>query len=102
MLESAAATATLSKFGVAIGGFIGAILSLSFIKSLTRGQAVVAVVTGFACSVFTTPLTIAYFSLPSDDHSRYGVAFLIGLLAMNVIPGIKAAANRVISAWGVQ
>lgn len=102
MLESAAATATLSKFGVAIGGFIGAILSLSFIKSLTRSQAVVAVVTGFACSVFTTPLTIAYFGLPTDDHSRYGVAFLIGLLAMNVIPGIKAAANRIISAWGVQ
>ena len=97
---STAGSALLAKYGAVIAGFVGAILSLSFLKGLSRPQAVVAVMTGFLCSVFTTPLAISYFALPADEHSRYGVAFLIGLLAMNLIPAIKATAERFLSAWG--
>lgn len=100
MIESTAAGAVLAKFGVAIGGFVGAILSLGFLKDLTRKQAAMAVITGFCCSVFTTPFFVAWLGLPNDQHSRYGVAFIIGFLAMNLIPAIKTAANRIISAWG--
>ena len=94
MEPTTAGGALFAKFGTAAAGFAGAILSLSFLKGLTRKQAALAVVTGFLTSIFTTQLVIAYFGLPADDESRNGVAFLIGLLAMNIIPGLKAAAER--------
>lgn len=95
-----AAGAVFAKFGSLIAAFAGAILSLSFLKGLTRRQAMCAVVTGFLCSVFTTPFIVAYFSLPGDVESRYGVAFLVGLLAMNLIPGIRAAIERLLAMRG--
>lgn len=84
----------LAKYGVAIAGFAGAILSLTFLRGLTRGQAASAFFTGFASAIFTTPLAISFFKLTSDGETQYGVAFLIGLLAMNIIPGLKALAGK--------
>ena len=97
MSEPASTTAAgllLAKYGVATAGFAGAILSLTFLRGLTRGQAASAVVTGFASAIFTTPLAVHYFSLPVDGDTQNGVAFLIGLLAMNIIPGLKALAGK--------
>lgn len=56
MAEPASTTAgvLLVKYGVIIGGFAGAILSLTFLRGLTRGQAVAAFFTGFASAVFCT------------------------------------------------
>lgn len=92
--------ALLAKYGVATAGFAGAILSLTFLKGLTRKQAAAAVMVGFLSAVFTTQLVIAKFGLPADADSRNGVAFLIGLLAMNIIPGLKAAAERFLPTRG--
>lgn len=92
--------AFLAKYGAVFFGFVGSILSLSFLKNLTRKQAAVAVLTGFIASQATGPLAVAYFGLPADGESRYGVAFLIGLLAMNLIPALKAAAIRLLGMWG--
>jgi hypothetical protein len=97
---STAAGAVLAKYGVAIAGFAGSILSLSFLRGLNRKQASAAVLTGFLSSVFTTQLVVAYFGLPGDTESKNGVAFLIGLLAMNIIPAIKAAAERLLASRG--
>lgn len=88
-----AGSALAAKYLTTFAGFVGAVLSLTFLKGLTRAQAISAVAIGFSCSVFTTPLTIAYFSLPADSASEYGVAFLIGLLAMNIVPAIRQALN---------
>lgn len=57
-------------------------------------------VTGFLSSIFTTQLVVAYFGLPNDAESKNGVAFLIGLLAMNIIPAVKAAAERILATKG--
>lgn len=92
--------ALLAKYGAVIAGFAGAILSLSFLKGLTRKQAGAAVLTGFLSSVFTTSFVVAQFGLPSDADSRNGVAFLIGLLAMNMIPAVKAAVERLLALRG--
>ncbi|MVW75381.1 peptidase M48, Ste24p [Pseudomonas xionganensis] len=97
MDPTTAGGALAAKFGVAFAGFVGAILSLSFLKGLSRWQAFCAVLTGFSCSVFLTPFLVAFFSLPTDVESRYGVAFLVGLLAMNLIPGVKAALERLLA-----
>lgn len=97
---TSAAGVVFAKFGMVIAGFAGAILSLSFLKGLNRKQAFAAVLTGFLSSVFTTPFVVAYFGLPGDVESRYGVAFLIGLMAMNLIPAIKAAGERLFAIRG--
>ena len=88
------AAALLAKYGVAVGGFAGAVLSLTFLRGLSRGQAAWAFSTGFASAIFTTPLAVSFFHIATDSETRYGVAFLIGLLAMNIIPGLKALAGR--------
>ncbi len=96
MPEPASTTAgvLLVKYGVIIGGFAGAILSLTFLRGLTRGQAVAAFFTGFASAVFCTPLAISYFNLGTSGETQYGVAFLIGLLAMNIIPVLKSLVGQ--------
>lgn len=95
-----AAGALLAKYGVATAGFAGAVLSLVFLRGLTRKQAAIAVVTGFVSAVFTTPLAVQYFALPTGVDAQNGVAFLIGLLAMNIIPGLKALADRFLATRG--
>lgn len=97
---STAAGALLAKYGVALAGFAGAVLSLTFLRGLTRKQAAAAVVTGFLSAIFTTALVVQYFKLPTDADSQNGVAFLIGLLAMNIIPGLKALAGQISSVRG--
>lgn len=92
--------ALLAKYGMAVFGFAGAVLSLAPLKGLTRWQAFVAVATGFVTSMAITQLVVAYFGLPSDAESKNGVAFLVGLLAMNIIPAIKAAAERLLATKG--
>lgn len=92
--------ATLAKFGSVIAGFVGSILSLTFLKHLTRKQAMMAVLIGFSCSQFTAPFVVAFFKLPGDADSRYGVAFLIGLLAMNLIPAVKSMLEGFIAKQG--
>jgi len=96
MAEPASTTAgvLLVKYGVIIGGFAGAILSLTFLRGLTRGQAVAAFFTGFASAIFCTPLAISYFGLGTSGETQYGVAFLIGLLAMNIIPVMKSVVSQ--------
>lgn len=95
-----AAGALLAKYGVATAGFAGAILSLTFLRELTRKQATAAVLTGFLSAIFTTSLVVQYFKLPTDADSQNGVAFLIGLLAMNIILGLKALAGSISSVRG--
>ena len=97
---STAIGAFLAKYGAVLFGFVGSILSLSFLKDLNRKQATVAVLTGFIASQATGPLVVAYFNLPADVESGYGVSFLIGLLAMNLIPAVKSAAERLLGMWG--
>lgn len=84
----------LAKYSTVIAGFVGSLMSLSFMKDVSRRQAFAAVVFGFFCALFTPSLAISYFNLPSDTASRDGVAFLIGLLAMQLIPMIKDAFTR--------
>lgn len=86
MSFSEALLAVLIKYGIFIASLIGSILSLSLLRPLTRQQAAWAVATGFFTAIFTTDLVVSYFGLPASGDSRNGVAYLIGLFAMNLIP----------------
>lgn len=55
---------------------------------------VAAFFTCFASAVFCTPLAISYFGLGTSGGTQFGVAFLIGLLAMNIIPVLKSAVSQ--------
>lgn len=77
-----------AKKAPVIAGFIGAILSLYFIKDLTRTKAAVAVFGGAACAAYLAPVLIAWFGLQGSEEAESGAAFLIGILGMNIIGGV--------------
>ena len=80
------------KLTVAIAGFAGGVVSLSYVKPLTKWQAFLAVFTGAVCSNYLTPLVVEYFKpYPTGEG---GTAFLVGLTSMNLIPGVIKLSER--------
>ncbi|WP_368566180.1 hypothetical protein [Pseudoxanthomonas sp. UTMC 1351] len=88
----------VAKFGaakvwMALAGFMGAALSPIFITGLTRPQMFLAVLAGFCTSLFCTEMVAHLIGL---ENFSYGVAFCLGLMAMNIIPlGKKMLSKRV-------
>lgn len=77
------------KLAWLIAGFFGAVISLSFVRELTKEQAVISVLTGVVTTYYATPAIVYYCSIPkSPEALSHMVAFLTGLTAMNVIPGV--------------
>lgn len=74
------------KLTALLAGFAGGVVSLSFIKELTARQAVLAVFTGSVTAAYCTPLAVHYFGIAQPYEN--GAAFVIGLTAMNIIPGL--------------
>lgn len=77
------------KLAFAVAGFWGGVVSLSFIKNLTPKQGFLAVLTGIASAGYGTPIA-AHYVLNAEPSSAMAnaIAFVIGLTAMNLIPGI--------------
>lgn len=74
------------KLASLLAGFVGGVVSLSFVKQLTRAQAVIAVTTGAVTANYLTDGAMYWLSLPA---SLGGFAsFVIGLTAMNIVPGL--------------
>lgn len=74
------------KFATIIAGFIGGVVSLSYVKSLTKPQATIAVMTGAVTANYLTPAALYYLHIPHTLENP--TAFVIGLTAMNLIPGL--------------
>lgn len=86
MADQSIAEALGIKYATLLAGFVGAVVSLSFVKRLSRGAMVTAVAIGTVTAGYLTPMFLTYFRLPQEVMA--GAAFLTGLTAMNVIPGI--------------
>lgn len=80
------------KLGILIAGVAGGVVCLTFVKPLTKLQGVLSVFTGAATSVYLTPIAAKYFSM--EGPTENGVAFLVGLVAMNLIPGIIKLSDK--------
>lgn len=80
------------KVATLVGGFIGAAVSLSYTKELTRGQVITAVLAGSAVAVSAAPLALHYLGL-SDPMERF-LAFFGGLVAMRAVPALLAVVDR--------
>jgi len=80
------------KAATLVFSFIGAAVSLSYAKEMTRTQAVTAVFAGTAVAVSAAPLALHYLGLP--DPFERGLAFFAGLVAMRAVPALLAVVDR--------
>jgi len=77
------------KLTTLVAGFAGGVVSLAFIQNLSRWQAVMAVVVGALTANYLTPLAVDRLGVTRPEFQN-GMAFLVGLLAMNIIPALNA------------
>ena len=87
MSESISFTNILAKHAVAIAGFLGTAVTLSYLETpMGKLRLVMALAGGSLTATFLTPLLGFYLAIPSAIHG--GVGFLLGILAMGIIPGL--------------
>lgn len=79
------------KVAYLLAGFLGGVVSLSFIKKLTTWQAVLAVLTGAISANYCTPTVLHLFPWIEEPLTA---AWFVGLTAMNIIPGIIELSRR--------
>ena len=72
------------KYSALIAGFLGAAVSLSYTKELTKPQMLGSVAVGTITAVYGAPLAMHYLGL-SETMER-AISFFIGLVAMRAIP----------------
>lgn len=84
-------------FGVKVAslvfGFLGSALSLSYAKEMSRRQAATAVAAGTIIAVAVEPLVLHYLALP--PVLGRAVAFVLGLVAMRLVPAVLSLTDRV-------
>ena len=76
------------KISTAVFGFAGGIISLAFVRDLSRVQAAISVVIGLVTSIALTPVIAGWVGL-NHPGIENGVAFLLGLCAMSVLPVLR-------------
>lgn len=80
------------KYAALVAGFIGGVISLAFLRELDRMQMALAVLAGTACAGYLTPVAIPMIAravgIESSESLENVAAFLLGLTAMNIIPGV--------------
>ncbi len=80
------------KVGTLLAGFLGAVVSLRFLQTITVPQAILAVVTGSVVAGYTAPIAQMYLSLSAP--LEHGVGFLLGLTSMNLVPGVVRLTDK--------
>lgn len=83
-------TVTGVKLLTLVPGFLGAALSLSYAKDLTRRQAVVALTLGAAVAVYGAPLAMQWLPGTWPAGLERCIAFFLGLFAMPLVPAFQA------------
>lgn len=80
------------KYSVLVAGFAGGVISLAYLKELTRAQMIIAVVAGSASAGYLTPVAIPLLAravgIEASVAFENAAAFLLGLTSMNLIPGV--------------
>lgn len=84
-MSETAAVALFPKYAAALAGFFGSVVTLSFVKDLPRLAMFSSVGTGAVTAHYVTPLVWVAFPV---FQGQFGVAFVLGILSMNLIPGL--------------
>jgi hypothetical protein len=93
MAEPASTAGILGvKYAALVAGFAGGVISLAYLRELTRAQMVIAVLAGSACAGYMTPVAIPVMAralgIDPTPAMENAAAFLLGLTSMNIIPGV--------------
>lgn len=80
------------KYAALVAGFAGGVVSLAYLQELSRTQMVLAVLAGSTCAGYLTPIAIPLLAhaigIEASPSMENAAAFLLGLTAMNIIPGV--------------
>lgn len=80
------------KYSALVAGFAGGVISLAYLKELTKAQMVIAVIAGSASAGYLTPVAIPMLAraigIDASPAFENAAAFLLGLTSMNLIPGL--------------
>lgn len=74
-----------------VAGFAGGVVSLRYIEGLSTPQMFAAVLSGVACSAYLSPIVFELArrqDIILSERIEGSIAFLIGLTAINIVPGI--------------
>jgi Kef-type K+ transport system membrane component KefB len=80
------------KYATIVCAFVGAAVSLSYAKEMTKAQAVTAIIVGTAVAVMATPLALHYLGLANELERA--IAFFAGLAAMRSVPVFFSLIDR--------
>lgn len=69
-------------------GFIGAALGVRYSPTMSKADALTALVAGVVCSGFGPPLLSAWFGWHMPPVVDNAIAFVSGIFGMFVVPGI--------------
>lgn len=81
-----------------IASFAGAVLSLGLVATPSWRQSLLAVLTGMGFGLYLSRPVAAYVSrewqLDFDNYLLCAVAFVLGLLAISIVPALRATIGR--------
>lgn len=80
----AAASPEATK-AVILAGFVGGVLSMSFVDGMNKTQRLVAIISGMAMAHYLAPLIAFLFH---EEQYQETIGFLIGLFGMSVCSAI--------------
>lgn len=83
------------KIGVLIAGFAGGIVSLQYLKGISRPQIGGALFTSLSLAAYGTPAVMQRLAI-TDQSYVCASAFILGLCAMRIVPLIL---QTVPAAW---
>lgn len=75
------------KVAPALAGLMGAVVSLYFLANASVGQRLMALIVGFSSSIYLAPLIAQVFDVTGDGGMN-AIAFLTGVLSMNIMAGV--------------
>jgi len=93
MTEPTATTLVGVKYSIAIAGFFGSVVALTFAKELTLLRLIFAILTGSLTAHYSTGPLVHYLKIPVEFHDS--LAFGVGLLAMSLIPILFLAVEEI-------
>ncbi|WP_150526835.1 peptidase M48 [Roseibium sediminis] len=80
------------KLSAVVAGLVGAVVSLGYMRELTPGRAFLYILTGTACAAYGTPLVVKWLAVSGATEN--GVAFLTGVVGMNILAGVFKVSER--------
>lgn len=85
--------------GLLISGFLGGAVYVLLTKNLSRAQMFTSIFVGLCTAYYLTPLVVSgittVFSIKFDPRMENGIAFILGITSLYVIPAIIRKINKV-------